>query len=110
MKNRRAVLSKYGVNYTMKHTVLPSNTTEQNRFINLSDFKTCVDNYGEVEFEWKGIRYSITRIGEKISIAAAYRQETERLYDTADQVLEYPVGEDRLRDVITKATVWSRTI
>ena len=110
MKNRRAVLSKYGVNYTMKYTVLPSNTTEQNRLINLSDFKTCVDNYGEFEFEWKGIRYSITRIGEKISIAAAYRQETERLYDTADQVLEYPVGEDRLRDVITKATVWSRTI
>ena len=30
--------------------------------------------------------------------------------DTADEVLEYMVGDDRLRDVITQVTVTERTI
>ena len=46
----------------------------------------------------------------KISVYVANRQETERLYDTADEALEYMVGEDRLRDVITQVTVLDRTI
>ena len=47
---------------------------------------------------------------DKISVYVANRQETERLYDTADEALEYMVGEDRLRDVITKVEVRFRSI
>lgn len=65
--------------------------------------------HGEVEFEWNGKNYSITH-PDKISISEANKQETEKLCSTADEALEYKVGDDRLRDVITQVTVWSRTI
>ena len=35
---------------------------------------------------------------------------TEKWCDTADEILEYMVGGDRLRDVITQVKVWERTI
>ncbi len=40
----------------------------------------------------------------------ALHQETEKLYDTADGVLEYMLGDDKLRDVITKVEVTERTL
>lgn len=35
---------------------------------------------------------------------------TEKWSDTADEIVEYIVGSDRLRDVITQVKVWERTI
>ena len=96
--------------YYMKNTIVPANTYEQNRFVTISDFKTCMRWHGEVEFSWNGITYNITHRKDKISISVSYRQETEKLCDTADEVLDYMVGEDRLRDIITKVTVLDRTI
>ena len=96
----------------MKYTIVPANTPEQDRFVSISDFKKCMHWGGEVEFIWKGTRYGAVRYGQgnKISVYVANRQETERLYDTADEALEYMVGEDRLRDVITKVEVRFRSI
>ena len=54
---------------------------------------------------------SITpRSNGRISISMAYREDTEKLCDTSDEVLEYMVGSDRLRDVITQVTVLDRSI
>ena len=96
----------------MKYTIVPANTPEQDRFVSISDFKECMHWGGEVEFIWKGTRYGAVRYGQgnKISVYVANRQETERLYDTADEALEYMVGVDRLRDVITKVEVRFRSI
>ena len=96
----------------MKYTIVPANTPEQDRFVSISDFKERMHWGGEVEFIWKGTRYGAVRYGQgnKISVYVANRQETERLYDTADEALEYMVGEDRLRDVITKVEVRFRSI
>ena len=96
----------------MKYTIVPANTPEQDRFVCISAFKECMHWGGEVEFIWKGTRYGAVRYGQsnKISVYVANRQETERLYDTADEALEYMVGEDRLRDVITKVEVRFRSI
>ena len=96
--------------YYMKNTIVPANTYEQNQFVTISDFKTCMRWHGEVEFTWNGITYNITHRKDKISISVSYRQETEKLCDTADEVLDYMVGVDRLRDIITKVTVLDRTI
>ena len=96
--------------YYMKNTVVPANTYEQNRFVTITDFKTCMRWHGEVEFAWNGITYNITHRKDKIAISVSYRQETEKLCNTADEVLDYMVGEDRLRDVITQVTVTDRTI
>ena len=56
--------------------------------------------------------YGVIRYGtdNKITIYEAYKPETEKVCETADDALEYIVGGDRLRDVITKVNVVSRTI
>lgn len=36
--------------------------------------------------------------------------ETDKVWKDADEALEYMMGEDRLRDVITQVTVLDRTI
>ena len=86
------------------------NTEEDNRFKTISDFKECLIRGGEVVFSWKGTTYAVSSYAEKFSISEAYKQETEKLCNTADEVLEYMVGSDRLRDVITQVTVLDRTI
>ena len=92
---------------------------EDIRFTSISDFKMCMLRGGEVVFEWKGIDYCCfgrlcQNPGEKprmvISQAgsAEVNQRTEMWWDTPDELLEYMVGNDRLRDVITQVTVWDR--
>ncbi len=102
---------RYGGICYMKNTIVPANTPKQNRFTSISDFKDCMRWHGEVEFTWGGNTYDITHLSDgKIYISMALRQDTEKACDTADEVLEYMVGEDRLRDVITQVTVLDRTI
>lgn len=108
-ENNVPEFKQYGRQSYMKSTVVQSNSFEENRFKTISDFKDCMRWHGEVEFEWNGKNYSITH-PDKISISEANKQETEKLCSTADEVLEYKVGDDRLRDVITQVTIWSRTI
>lgn len=87
-------------------------SSESMRFTSISDFKRSISWGCEAEFEWKGVLYGVIRYGtdNKITIYVADRPETEKVCETADDALEYMVGEDRLRDVITKVTVLSRTI
>ena len=85
---------------------------KKNCFKSISDFKWCIERGGEVEFMWKGISYGAIRYGtdNMITLYEAYKPETEGVYETADDALEYMVGGDRLRDVITQVTVLNRTI
>ena len=97
----------------MSYYILKSqNSLEDNRFKSISDFKWCMKCGGEVEIEWNGICYGIIRYGtdDKITIYVWNRPETECCFDTADDALEYMVGSDRLRDLITQVTVLDRTI
>lgn len=98
---------------SMAYNVLTShNSLEDNRFKTISDFKWCIDRGGEVEIEWHGVHYGIIRYGkdDKITIYIWNQPETEHCFNTADEALEYMVGNDRLRDVITRVTVIDRTI
>ena len=67
---------------------------------------------GEVEFVWNGIHYGVMRYGinNMITIYRMGYPETDMVCKDADEALEYMVGEDRLRDVITQVTVLDRTI
>ena len=85
------------------------NTEEDNRFKTISDFKNCIIRGGEPVFAWNGMQYGICFYGEKYCIALT-NGESELICDTADEVLEYMVGSDRLRDVITQVTVLDRTV
>ena len=81
-------------------------------FESISEFKQSINWGAEIEFTWKGKAYGVIRYGtdNKITIYEAYKPETEKVCETADDALEYIVGGDRLRDVITKVNVVSRTI
>ena len=98
-----------------------SNSLEDNRFKSISDFKWCMRQGGEVQFIWNGTTYCCFGkivapggVSPRMVIAQAGSVEvnikTEKWCDTADELLEYMVGEDRLRDVITQVTVVERTI
>ena len=80
-------------------------------FETISEFKRSISWGAEIEFEWNGITYGVVRYGtdDKITIYVTNCPETEKVCDTADDALEYMVGEDRLRDVITKVHVLART-
>ncbi len=104
----------------MPNTIVPANTPEQNRFTSIGDFKTCMRYGGEVEIVWKERHYGIFARLRKTpdapiqmlisQVCIENPQETEKWCDTADEVLDYMVGPDRLRDVITQVTVLDRTI
>jgi len=87
------------------------NHFEENRFKTISEFKDCVIRGGEIEFEWKGVGYTVSRDENGVlSIAEWYKPETDCECDGPDEVLEYMVAGDRLRDVITQVKVWARTL
>ncbi len=102
-------------------SVIGTNSLEDNRFKTISDFKWCMKRGGEVQFDWKGISYCCFGCvspspGQEPRMVicqagtAEVNRRTEKWCDTADELLEYMVGGDRLRDVITQVTVWERTI
>lgn len=90
---------------------ITSKSNNAYRFKTIGEFTDVLNRGAEIEFEWKGVEYSVTPVdGRCFSIAVALQQETEKLYDTADGVLEYMLGDDKLRDVVTKVNVIGRTL
>jgi len=87
-----------------------TNSSEENRFKTISDFKDCMIRNGEVEFEWNEKIYSITHPQNGISISEANKQDTEKICFNADEVMEYLVDGVKLRDIITQVKVLARTI
>ncbi len=96
-------------------------TEDDLKFESISDFKWCMKRGGEVQFIWKGITYCCFGClipkddsQAKMFIAQSGPAEktswTEKWCDTADELLEYMVGSDCLRDVITQVAVIERTI
>lgn len=102
-------------------TLVGTNSLEDNRFKTISDFKWCMKRGGEVQFDWKGVSYccfgcvrqnpgQAPRMVICQAGTAEVNARTEKWCDTPDELLEYMVGGDRLRAVITQVTAWERTI
>ena len=97
--------------FDMNRVDLSKVPNDEDRFESISDFKNCMRWHGEVVFEWKGMIYSITpRENGDICISHSCMQSTETAYRTADALLEYKVGDDRLRDVIKNVRILERSI
>jgi hypothetical protein len=99
---------RYRSHDTMSSTI-QYNSIEDNQFKTISDFKECIVRGGEIVFLWKDRLYGVF-LGDQGFCIAEADGENEKWCDTADEVLEYMVGSDRLRDVITQVTVLDRTI
>ncbi len=102
-------------------------------FESIAEFKDCMIRGGEVQFIWKGKAYGAFGGLQKtpnspiqMYVGEGYYEKDGKYYnalsheeynlddafwaDTADELLEYMMGEDRLRDVITKVHVFDRPI
>ena len=103
------------------------NNSEALKFESISDFKQCMKCGGEVEFIWKGKAYSIVHTEDKINIGEGYYTDSNGVHrnvkshepcsniegvyaKTADEILEYTINGDKLRDIITEIQVEVRTI
>ena len=82
---------------------------EAMRFKTISEFKNSLVNGGEIVIEWNDVEYGIFRDQNRFFIGCGTPEENV-YYDTPDELLEYRVGNDRLRDVITKVIVIDRTL
>ena len=88
---------------------------DANQFKTLSEFKSSMSRGGDVEFKWKGTNYTLSSVWPnekmKFSIGPCTRVEKDcTVYDTVDELLEYKVGGDKLRDIITQAEIIDRTL
>lgn len=85
---------------------------DYNSFKSLSDFKRCVLHGSEIEFVWEDKEYWITYYEKgKISVYQSYRPDTEKVYNTVDDLLLYQLETgEYLKDIILKAIISSRTI
>ena len=95
----------------MKQFIPLFNSPEDDRFKSIADFKDCIQRGGEIEMEWKGVHFGIIRYGvdNKITAYLWDQEGTDCVFDSADDALEYRVTGDRLGDIITQATVLSRS-
>ena len=82
---------------------------EPDSFRTISEFRECIIRGGEPVFSWHGVCYGVCFHESGYCVARADGSK-EKICATPDEVLEYMVGADRLRDVITKVQVLSRTI
>ena len=81
----------------------------ENNFKTLHEFKECIIRGGEPVFEWNGVRSGVCCAGGGYCIANTHGS-CERIYNTPDELLEYMVDNERLRDIITKVYVVSSSI
>ena len=84
---------------------------EAMRFKTISEFKFSLSHGAEIVIEWENVIYGIFwDYASKRYFIGHDSPETNVYYDTPDELLEYRVGNDRLRDVITKVIVIDRTL
>lgn len=80
------------------------------RFHTISEFQTSMRYGAEVVIGWNGVKYGIWSEDKQIRVTCTDYSERNQVFDTSNVVLEFRVGSDRLRDVITQVTVPNRMI
>lgn len=81
---------------------------EAMRFKTIREFKDSLRRGGEIVIEWNGNTYGIFNNGQKFYIVTPSIHTT--FFDTPDALLEYRIGDDCLRDIITQVDVNDRAL
>ena len=81
---------------------------EEMRFKTISEFKSSLLRGGEIVIEWNKQLYGFFYNGTAFYIT--FPDGEKSYYETSDEVLERYIGNDRLRDIITQATVLDRAL
>lgn len=81
-----------------------------NNFYDEQDLMEALKRGCEVEFIYNEKKYSITHLNNgEIIIGEFYNSDSESIYDDVRQVLEYKIGDKKLKDIITKMKVIERS-
>lgn len=81
---------------------------EELRYKTISEFKRSLRQGGEIVVEWNEHSCGIFYNGEKFYVTTENYKES--CYDSPDELLEYCIDGQRLRDIITQITVLERTL
>ena len=77
----------------------------------IDDFKESLIYGKEIEFRWNGVDFTVEYENNKtFSICEAYKPETEKVFKTVDELLNFKIFDDCLRDIITKVEIMWRNI
>ena len=81
-------------------------------FESISEFKFCMDCCGgEVEFRWHGKDYACTHMQDgSMCISEANRQETALFSSDIEEILDYLIDGQKLREIIKDVEVLFRLI
>lgn len=83
------------------------------RFESISDFKQALIWGREIEFEWNGIRYAAFHEGKDdktFFLCEAYKDNDGVYFASAENMLDFIIDGQKLRDIVTDVFVWSRNI
>lgn len=83
---------------------------EEHQFDSISDFKWCMKCGGEVEFDWNGKSYGIVHDENGIVLYEANKPESEKVFETSDDILNETFEGQKLREIIKDINVTMRTI
>ena len=104
--------------------ILMTHNIEFSQFESLSEFKRSLEFGGEIEFEWEGKGFGIFKytkknadspeqifIGPNVDTRRNYAEKYPEKYEnTIDDILEYVIDGNKLRDIVTKIDVLWRNI
>lgn len=93
-------------------------------FETLSEFKWSLETGGEIEFEWNGNSFGIFKYMKKvpdskeqilIAPSDTTKNQNSKKYpeyyaDTVDEILDYIIDGEKLRNIVTKIKILWRTI
>ena len=80
------------------------------RFEDLDDFRDSLLRGREIVFEYNGKEYGIFLFDDGIYVARSEHYETEKVYQTPDEALEYTIDGVKIKDIITTVEIVHRGI
>ena len=80
------------------------------KFEDLDDFRDSLLHGREIVFEYNGKEYGIFLFDDGIYAARSEHYETEKVYQTPDEALEYTIDGVKIKDIITTVEIVHRGI
>lgn len=77
-------------------------------FLSIDELIDNISRGGEVEFEYRNKKYSITHTSEAIHVMEFNNYNTLKVYNSAKEIISYRIGEERIKDLLDKIKVTFR--
>ena len=90
--------------------VTKMNYIKFSKFEDLDDFRDSLLRGREIVFEYNGKEYGIFLFDDGIYVARSEHYETEKVYQTPDEALEYTIDGVKIKDIITTVEIVHRGI